>query len=457
MIFVLLMLWTVTLVLLAADAKRPSIRWLSFVAFAGGAGALSAVLGDTVLPGIAPDSPLYGTLFIMEKAASLVQYYGLPYTYVLFAIHYNPDTRLFTHRRLLTVLLLVPPALTLGLIRPMYPVPFAQAALWVLPYMVTGSWIIMAKREPVPALRRMHQVTAWAIVPTVVLCTLFSFVFPLLGVYEMWRYNIWVIAAAFLAFVVSIFRFGFLGIQFLFEKRRLDHAFRAITSGTAILNHAIKNDLGKMSLFTDKLLAEAREGGLTEMEKDLRIVQSSARHIGEMIQRVHQQTQDVVLRLAPVDLAALLEELLDSMGPLLAGYRVKAAYRVRPVIEGDGAHIAETVTNIVTNAVEAMPEGGELNIRLFETKRSYYVRLKDTGPGIPKEQLRRVLEPFFTTKSKLNFGLGLAYAYKVMQVHGGNLEIESVVGEGTTVYISFPKAKPGTGRRFWRMGRSWGS
>ncbi|KIL41284.1 hypothetical protein SD70_08555 [Gordoniibacillus kamchatkensis] len=449
MLYVLIMLWTVTVVLLVADPKRPSIRWLSFVSFAGGAGALSALLGDSVLPAM-PDGQPARALRVLETVCSLVQYYGLPYTYMMFGVHYRGDSRLYRYRRFLPWLLLVPPLLTVLLLRPVYPIPYAYASLWALPYVAAGSWLIAAKKEAAPALKRMHRVTAWSIVPTVILCTVLNYVFPLLGVYEMWRYNVWIIAAAFLAFVVAIFRYGFLGVQFLFERRRLDTTFRAVMSGTALLNHAIKNDLGKMNLFSDKLLAEAREAGLEEMEKDIRILQSSARHMEEMIRRVHRQTQHLALRREPVDLAELLEEQLEGMAPLLAGCRLKTSYRVRPRIEGDPAHLAETVTNIVTNAVEAMPQGGELNVRLFETKRDYYVRFKDSGPGIRKEDLRRVLEPFFTTKAKMNFGLGLAYCYKVMQGHGGDLEIESEPGQGTAVYLRFPKRKEGGRRLLWR-------
>jgi signal transduction histidine kinase len=449
MLLVLLMLWTVAAVLLVADPKRPSIRSLSFVAFTGGAGALSAVLGDTVLPGLPEGAPARAALRTLEIVCSIVQYYGLPYTYVLFGLNYGGcgDSRRRC-RRHLPWLLLIPPALTLLLVRPAYPIPFAFVSLWALPYVTIGSWLIAAKKEAAPALKRMHRVTAWSVVPTVALCAAFNYGFPLFGVYEMWRYNVGVIAAAFIAFVVAIFRYGFLGVQFLFERRRLDTTFRAAMSGAALLNHAIKNDLGKMNLFSDKLLAAAREAGLEEMERDIRILQSSARHMEEMIRRVHRQTREIVLRREPVDLAGLLEEQLAGMAPMLAGYRVRTSFRVRPLIEADAAHLAETVTNIVTNAVEAMPQGGELEVRLFETKRSYYVRLKDNGPGIRKEDLRRVLEPFFTTKSKMNFGLGLAYCYKVMQGHGGDLEIESAPGAGTAVYLRFPK--PGERRFRWR-------
>jgi signal transduction histidine kinase len=441
MLFVMMMLWSVTLVLLIADPRRPSIRWLGCVSFTGGAGALSAVLGDTILPGMAAGTVTHDALQRLETISSLVQYYGLPYSYFMFAVQYNAGSRLYAGRGLLTWLLLLPPAFTLLLVHPLYPVPFPIASLWAIPYVAAGSWIVFTKKEAAPALRRTHQATAWAIVPTVVLCTAFNYGFPLLGVYGMWRYNAWVITLAFVMFVVCIFRFGFLGIQFLFERRRLDNAFRAVMSGSSILNHAIKNDLGKMNLFADKLLAAALQAGNAEMERDVRVLQSSARHIQEMIHRVHQQTQEIVLQRGPVDLAQVTEELLQGMEPMLARYRLKTAYRVRPVIDGDSAHIAETVTNIVTNAIETMPQGGELDIRLFETRRSYYLRIKDSGPGMSKENLKRVLEPFYTTKSKMNFGLGLAYCYKVMQVHGGNLELESTPGEGTFVYLSFPKPK----------------
>ncbi|MNC25549.1 Sporulation kinase A [compost metagenome] len=110
-------------------------------------------------------------------------------------------------------------------------------------------------------------------------------------------------------------------------------------------------------------------------------------------------------------------------------------------LTADRAQLVETVQNLVNNALEAMPQGGELLVRAYETPKWVVAEVQDTGNGISREELKRVLEPFYTTKaaSNRNFGLGLSYCYHVMKLHKGNLHLESTPGKGTTATIHFPK------------------
>jgi signal transduction histidine kinase len=101
------------------------------------------------------------------------------------------------------------------------------------------------------------------------------------------------------------------------------------------------------------------------------------------------------------------------------------------------------LVNIVVNAFHAMPHGGLCRVaaetRAADGKRWLTISVKDTGIGIKKEELSRVFEPFYTTKSA-GTGLGLAIAHRIMQDHGGTLQMTSVPGAGTTVVMAFPVA-----------------
>jgi CheY-like chemotaxis protein/anti-sigma regulatory factor (Ser/Thr protein kinase) len=112
-----------------------------------------------------------------------------------------------------------------------------------------------------------------------------------------------------------------------------------------------------------------------------------------------------------------------------------------PPALGIGNEIREALVNLVFNAVDAMPEGGRLVIRTLpgETDR-VCVEVTDTGTGMDADTRRRCLEPFFTTKGEQGTGLGLALVYGVMQRHGGEIEIESTPGAGTTVRLCFAMA-----------------
>nr|WP_279537998.1 ATP-binding protein [Paenibacillus turpanensis] len=109
----------------------------------------------------------------------------------------------------------------------------------------------------------------------------------------------------------------------------------------------------------------------------------------------------------------------------------------------DPVQTGEALHNVIANASEAMTGGGELTIALYPAKQELVLEVKDTGVGMDKKELSRVMEPFYTTKgsANLNFGLGVPYAYHVMRKHGGSLHISSEKGKGTSVYFIFPKKR----------------
>ncbi len=110
---------------------------------------------------------------------------------------------------------------------------------------------------------------------------------------------------------------------------------------------------------------------------------------------------------------------------------------------GDETQISQVLVNIVVNAFHAMPNGGLCHIaadaRIADGTRWVNIVVADTGVGIRKEELPRLFEPFYTTKSS-GTGLGLAIAYRIMQDHGGTIQVSSVPGSGTTVVLRFPAA-----------------
>lgn len=95
--------------------------------------------------------------------------------------------------------------------------------------------------------------------------------------------------------------------------------------------------------------------------------------------------------------------------------------------------------NLILNAIEAMEKGGKLLIRtkILEDKKMTAIEFTDTGVGIPKENLSQIFEPFFTTKAK-GTGMGLPVVFGIVSRHKGEIEIESVIGKGTTVTIELP-------------------
>jgi len=108
-----------------------------------------------------------------------------------------------------------------------------------------------------------------------------------------------------------------------------------------------------------------------------------------------------------------------------------------PEVEIDPDQIQQVLVNIITNAVQAMPDGGKLTIGAREEKKSLEMEIADTGGGVPEEATDKIFDPLFTTKAK-GIGLGLAVCKSIIDRHEGHIEVKSKVGKGTTFRIKLP-------------------
>ena len=112
-----------------------------------------------------------------------------------------------------------------------------------------------------------------------------------------------------------------------------------------------------------------------------------------------------------------------------------------PAIAGDTNKLQQVFVNMLVNALQVMPDGGQLTIRSSATPdgKSVQVSISDTGPGIPVEIAQKIFEPFFTTKATgKGTGLGLSVSHGIIKQHDGNIELNSELGKGTTFIITLP-------------------
>jgi two-component system NtrC family sensor kinase len=141
-----------------------------------------------------------------------------------------------------------------------------------------------------------------------------------------------------------------------------------------------------------------------------------------------------------------LSEVITSAARLVAHQRrgegIEIEVEVEPAlakVSGDEGQLQQAVIALATNAIDAMPDGGRLTLRAHEEQGSVLVEVSDTGAGIAPENLTKIFDPFFTTKETgRGTGLGLAVCYGIVAEHGGRLDVQSVVGSGTTFTIRLP-------------------
>jgi len=111
-----------------------------------------------------------------------------------------------------------------------------------------------------------------------------------------------------------------------------------------------------------------------------------------------------------------------------------------PKVMVDPTFMKRVFTNLFTNALQAMPDGGRLTIRAHKTKEAVSISVEDTGVGIPEEKLDKIFTPLFTTKSK-GIGLGLSICKRLLEAQGGSITVKSQVGKGSTFTLKIPIKK----------------
>jgi signal transduction histidine kinase len=148
----------------------------------------------------------------------------------------------------------------------------------------------------------------------------------------------------------------------------------------------------------------------------------------------------------PVDINDLVTESVSITQPrwkdesMARGLDLRIETRLGevPVFPVNGPEIREVLTNLIFNAVDAMPEGGVITIRTRAEGAEVILEVIDTGTGMTEDTRRRCLEPFFTTKDEDGTGLGLSVTHGILQRHGGSMDVESEVGKGTTFILRLP-------------------
>jgi len=239
--------------------------------------------------------------------------------------------------------------------------------------------------------------------------------------------------------------------QTVMQQERL-RALGQMASGIA---HDINNAISPVALYTEMLLEQ--ETGLSKRTREY--LETTQRAIGDVAHTVARMREfyrqhEPELVLTPVDLSVLVQQVIDLTRarwydiPQQRGIVIELRPELGqnlPQVAGIESEIREALINLVFNAVDAMPEGGKLTIRTKATEgpagtRHVDVEVADSGVGMDEETRRRCLEPFFTTKGERGTGLGLAMVYGVMRRHNADIEMESAIGQGTTVRLRFPVA-----------------
>ena len=238
--------------------------------------------------------------------------------------------------------------------------------------------------------------------------------------------------------------------QLIAIENNLRRAEKLSTLGemAAVLAHEIRNPLGSIRGTAEILKDDYHPGDPKYEFIDIQIRET---------ERLNRVVEDFLRMARPLPTEMVrchVQAELETVALLVANdaKERKVALVLEPpavdaVVKGDGEKLRQAFLNIAINSLQAMPDGGTLNISTLVCRENDAVadiceiRFCDNGKGIDAESLTKVFEPFYTTKPD-GTGLGLAITRKIIEGHGGTLQVESVVGQGTTVLIRLPVQQP---------------
>ncbi len=238
----------------------------------------------------------------------------------------------------------------------------------------------------------------------------------------------------------------------LFESQRQlsqSEKLAALGQVAGTMAHQIGTPLNSISGYIQLML---QEGNLQSTDRDrLKIIESQLDRLADSVKNLLSFTRQPKPQLRPLDINGVLEELIHLSEPWFHARNVKLLSSFSsnlPPVLGDPMHLQTLFLNLITNALDAMPHGGQLIIKTNQVpvqtiseKNGGWVEISiaDTGIGITQESKKRIFDPFFTTKKiGEGTGLGLAICEQIIKEHFGKLDMESEVGKGSTFSIVIP-------------------
>ncbi len=226
------------------------------------------------------------------------------------------------------------------------------------------------------------------------------------------------------------------------ERRRLDR-LAALGEMAAVVAHEIRNPVAGIAAGVEYFTRNMTPGS-PEFE-GAAMIQGEIERVNRIVEDILFVARPLQLNLAPENLLAVVESVAQRCQALFKAGRTDTAIHCPadlPLLSLDRQRLEQVLTNLFTNAVQAMPGGGRLTIDINAVDqnrqgRKVVMAVTDTGPGIPPDVQRRIFEPFFTTKTK-GTGLGLAVARRIIEEHGGAIRVESEAGRGTSFFVELP-------------------
>lgn len=215
------------------------------------------------------------------------------------------------------------------------------------------------------------------------------------------------------------------------------HSLGKLAFGVA---HEINNPLANVSINAELLRDDLHnDSNFSDYEKRLTSIERNVERASKITKELLFFSTNKESDFQPTDINELLISTLDLLGSRRKTYAISTRFTSSEIIPAIPWKLEEVFLNVIINAMDSMPDGGEINIATSRSHDHLLVKINDNGPGIQSEDLPHVLDPFFTTKEVgQGTGLGLSICFGIMEMHGGSIKLNSTPDKGTEVVLAFP-------------------
>ncbi len=453
MLFIWIALLTVSLIVYISDTKSESNRYVSLAILFLSFGSAADTFRAYVIPLIATEQPAYlGFSLFFNGFLYTVSIYFPFYFILLYSISYSEIVKFkYSYHKLLLKAVLLIPSVSMYIFVPITPpVPkfstnYIYLSIWTIPYMLCTHALLIAAfiKEKHRLLKIERLVNMLFIIPIQIILICSEIIIPIFKLIDNDFLHVGLAICLVLYFSFFTVRVSFFGVRIILQKNRSMYEKRMFDSSLSIFNHAVKNEISKISLCATFLKEHSYPKDNTT-EETVDIIIDSSYHLLNMINKMNYNAQIIVPDNDCIDLKELITDVVNSNKLLLEEKQITLEYKIQENyhIFCDKVHLSELLNNIITNAIEAVNNKGNIIVETSLSKKYLSILIKDDGYGILESDIKKVTEPFFSTKKgKQNYGLGLYYCKKVIESHGGFLEIKSHKDIGTEVYVFFPSKK----------------
>lgn len=429
-----------SIIVFSMNPQREEVRWTALFLLFVGLGAFPYI--------ITPDqSEIWQWISLTLNWTYL---FLVPCIVLLASITYSNVSTILPLRHI-RWLLFTPPLLTYWLNMLLYEDPYdvRLPTIWITLYYSASVFLVVYSywREKDLMQRRNRQYIMLIICPCIVGTLSLNYYaeiwFP---AYELHRLIPLVIAKSFLTFLIGALYHGVFGVRIRLERQVIGSKVRSFAYGTSLLNHTMKNELDKMKYWTLKSKLSIDQKQYEPLQSYMESIEHSQGHLEDMMRRIHNQSQEIILKETVCDIVELLEQARLSSLPYLNERRLTITIDNKMTslpLQCDPVHMYEVFMNLIKNALDASKDQScDIHLHWYRWGNELVIEFQDNGTGIAKHDLAHIAEPFYTTKRSIdNFGLGLYYVNAVMQQHNGLLDVHSEYGLGTVVRLRFPKRR----------------